>query len=989
MSGESGQPTPATAGVKRKYVRAIGPRLRIVLNVVWGMLAVLGANSAYLLVVTLLDWMERAQGVSYQNYFYQLQFLAHLILGVLFVGPFLAFNVVHILNTWNRPGRKAVYVGYALFAMSLIVLVSGVMLVRFEGLEFLSARSGGSRGMAYWAHVVAPLLCVWLYILHRLAGPRIRWKVGIGWAGAVAAVVLVMVGLHRHDPRVWSAKGPKDGERYFAPSSTRTANGKWVKPEALMNNEYCLECHPDAYNSWVHSAHRFSSFNNPFYLFTIKQTRALAMQRDGNVQMSRWCAGCHDPVPFLSGAFDDPNFDFEKHPTAMAGITCVACHSITSLQGAHTGHVGNGNYTIEEPIHYPFAYSPTNSLAFWVNKQLVKGKPQFHKQTFLKPFHKTAEFCSVCHKVGIPYEVNHYKEFLRGQNHYDSFLLSGVSGVNARAFYYPEVARQNCAECHMPLMRSDDFSSRIHGTNTFRAVHDHLFPSANTGVAARRDEPVEVRSEIIRRHQEFMKDSVRIDLFGLKEGGGIDGRLLAPIRPATPVLEPGKEYLLETVVRTVKLGHPLTQGTVDSNELWADVTVTDGDGRVVGRSGGLGSHREVDPWSHFMNVYMLDRDGNRIDHRNAQDIFVPLYNNQIPPGAAAVLHYRLKVPPGTKGPLRVDAKVNYRKFDTIYLNYVYGGTNYQRGAPFVLTNDLPVTVMATDSVLLPVAGGPGATNAPSPIPPWQRWNDYGIGLFLKGDKGSEKGELIQAASAFEQVEKLGRADGPLNLARVYFKEGRLTDAVSALQRANDTNRFTPAGNRWTIAWLNGLVNKQNGFLDVAIREFTSILEDRYPELERRGLDFSRDYEVINELGQTLFERAKMERGNPERQRAFLEAAVRRFKDTLVIDPENVTAHYNLALLHAQLGNRDLSAEHRKAHERYRPDDNARDRAVAVARRANPAADRAAQAVVIYDLHRPGAFELPQTASPVAARPEETPREGAPARSRSTQPTPGG
>ena len=30
---------------------------------------------------------------------------------------------------------------------------------------------------------------------------------------------------------------------------------------------------------------------------------------------------------------------------------------------------------------------------------------------------------------------------------------------------------------------------------------------------------------------------------------------------------------------------------------------------------------------------MLDRDGNRIDRRNPQDIFMPLYNHQIPPGA--------------------------------------------------------------------------------------------------------------------------------------------------------------------------------------------------------------------------------------------------------------------------------------------------------------------------------------------------------------------
>ena len=53
------------------------------------------------------------------------------------------------------------------------------------------------------------------------------------------------------------------------------------------------------------------------------------------------------------------------------------------------------------------------------------------------------------------------------------------------------------------------------------------------------------------------------------------------------------------------------------------------------------------------------------------------------------------------------------------------------------------------------------TNAPRDIPPWQRWNDYGIGMLLKG-----KAELRQASEAFSAVEKLNRFDGPLNLARV-------------------------------------------------------------------------------------------------------------------------------------------------------------------------------------------------------------------------------
>src|SRR5439155_23947303 len=214
------------------------------------------------------------------------------------------------------------------------------------------------------------------------------------------------------------------------------------------------------------------------------------------------------------------------------------------------------------------------------------------------------------------------------------------------------------------------------------------------------------------------------------------------------------------------------------------------------------------------------------------------------------------------------------------------------------TNDLPITTIASDRITFPIEGT--SANAeqlstinpqPSTIPEWQRWNDYGIGLLLEGDKGSEKGELIQAAQAFEQVEKLGRADGPVNLARVYFKEGRLDDAVAALQRAA---KFNPPAPRWTIAWFSGLVNKQNGFLDEAIREFRSILEDHYPELDKRGFDFSKDYEVINELAQAYCERAKVERGNPARQREFFLSAVEKLDKTPVLEPENRAGHVNLA-----------------------------------------------------------------------------------------------
>jgi len=113
-------------------------------------------------------------------------------------------------------------------------------------------------------------------------------------------------------------------------------------------------------------------------------------------------------------------------------------------------------------------------------------------------------------------------------------------------------------------------------------------------------------------------------------------------------------------------------------------------------------------------------------------------NHQIPPGAGQVAHYEFTVPENQQAPLKVEVALKYRKFDPIYMNYVFG-KNYTNGAPFQITNDLPIVTISSDQLVFPVEGGADVvTNAASPIAPWQRWNDYGIGLLLEGDQGSEK-----------------------------------------------------------------------------------------------------------------------------------------------------------------------------------------------------------------------------------------------------------
>ncbi len=926
--------TTATTPVRRKVVRAVGPKLRRLLYVVLLMLAILFANSAYLATITGLEWLSDQ---TYQNYFYQCMFLAHLILGLLLVVPFVVFASIHLANTRYRRNRRAVKVGYALLTASLVLLFSGLLLLRVGGLEL---KEPTTRSFVYWAHVISPVAGLWLYVLHRLAGPKIQWKVGFVYLGAVAAAVALTAVLHSGDPRNWNMVGPQEGEQYFRPSLARTSTGNFIDAKAMMMDQYCRDCHADVHQAWEQSSHHLSSFNNPAYLASVRETRETALERHDSVQASRWCAGCHDPVPFFSGAFDDPEFDDIGHITSQAGITCSSCHAITHINSTR----GNADYTIEEPLHYPFAFSENAALK-WVNHQLVKAKPEFHKKTFLKPLHQDAEFCSTCHKVSIPEAVSGYKEFLRGQNHYDAWLLSGVSGHGARSFYYPDQAETDCNGCHMPLHASTDFGAKQFDDSGELKVHDHLFPGANTGVAWLKDCP-----EAVTTHSEFLEQSTRVDLFGIKRGGTVDGELVAPLRPSVPELEPGNRYLLESVIRTLTLGHTFTQGTADSNEIWLDVTVTSGD-RVIGRSGAMDEQGEVDRWAYFVNVFMLDEEGNRINRRNPQDIRVPLYNHQIPPGAARVVHYALDVPEDLQDHVTVELKLQYRKFDQEYMSIIaerqrpddHPLRGHQPGTPY--RNPLPVVTMATDRITLPVKGidRPVRDNPARDVAPWQRWNDYGIGLLLEG-----KAELRQAEQAFQEVERLERFDGPLNLARVYQSEGRLDDAVAALSRAAAFD--SPAAPPWTMSWLSGVINAQQGHLETAIESFQAVLATKVPD---RGFDFSRDYVVNNELGEVQFQRAQQFRGSSmeEQRNAWLEQAISTFERTLELDSENATAHYNLERAYRLLGDEERAEHHGRLHLRYKGDDSIQGTVIGKARERYPAADHAAEALVIYPLDR--------------------------------------
>ncbi len=192
------------------------------LYVVLTLFGALAANGLYLTTIT---WLQYFTGRVYESHFYQLMFLGHLAFGVLLIGPVVGFGLLHMWRARHRRNRRAVKIGYALFAVALLILVSGILLSRVGSFHIVDPTI---RRVVYWLHLLAPLAVIWLYWLHRLVGPRIKWHVGRRVAIAIGCFVAAMVAFQASDPRISEGIAPASGDKYFKPSLAKTATGKFI-----------------------------------------------------------------------------------------------------------------------------------------------------------------------------------------------------------------------------------------------------------------------------------------------------------------------------------------------------------------------------------------------------------------------------------------------------------------------------------------------------------------------------------------------------------------------------------------------------------------------------------------------------------------------------------------------------------------------------------------------------------------------------------------
>jgi len=716
----------------------------------------------------------------------------------------------------------------------------------------------------------------------------------------------------------------------FFPSSAKTNVGGIIPSNFFMDSEACGRCHKDIYQQWKSSMHHFASFNNQFYRKSIEY-----MQSVVGPQPSKWCAGCHDHAVFFNGRFERPIKDQIDTPEARAGLSCTSCHAITHVDSS----MGNGSYTIQyPPLHQ--LLSSKNKFIQDADYFMTYLDPEPHRRTFMKPFMRqdVGEFCSVCHKVHLDAPVNKYRWF-RGFNEYDNWQASGVSGQGARSFYYPPKS-QNCADCHMPLVPSND-PGNIGGQ-----VHLHRFPAANTAVPYANQDRAQLEMT-----EKFLKSGlVSVDIFAAspvtehgtamlrrtgegphamtgfavgeeaeQSGNAVIrdvGQVAAPIDHSGIHLEPGTTARVDVVVRTRKVGHFFPGGTVDAFDVWLELQGTDASGRVIFWSGAVedGGKGPVEPGAHFYRAYQIDGDGNMIDKRNAWQARSVLYVRLIPPGAADVVHYRVKIPKDAKGPLSFTAKLNYRKFSYYYTQFSYAGQPKPNQDPKLLSAsfnsleysfdphnipqdvsgnikgripDLPIVTMASATVSVPL--GPSAWTPVVRKQDRERWNDYGIGLLLQGDlKGAEY--------AFKKVTEAepGYADGWLNVARALIQEGETEAAKPYVEQALKVN-----SKLGRIYFFKAMIEKADGKYDDALKSLNTTL-GMYP----------RDRVALNQAARILF-----------LQRKYAEAL--RYLDRVCdVDPEDLQMHYTRMLCLRGLGDAAGAGREQTLFQRFKAEESA-------------------------------------------------------------------
>jgi len=689
---------------------------------------------------------------------------------------------------------------------------------------------------------------------------RVKRVVGMALVGAVSVGAMVLVATISAVPvkagtetdeaaaarTAYTAKiAAKYNFRYgkdepFLPSNAATDNGQFIDPKSFQTAEYCGHCHKESHAQWRQSAHANSN-RVPYYLKNVG-----LLNEEKGIEFSRHCEGCHDPIALVAGALTQGAP--KKRPYDQDGVTCSVCHSISKVDTR-----GTGSYTMGVPAVLLDEQGAPITRA--VSDGEILAHLDRHSAAVMKPFYKTSEFCSSCHKAALPKALNDYK-WQRAISLYDEWQASSFAKQSPLPFYVKDSV-STCGTCHMgreALVSYDPGAKK-------GQLASHRWLGANTLIPKLYGYP-----EQAEKVEAFMKNAVfNVDIFALERGAAKDSApdmesnksLIAPLGLTAFHVAADELLTADVVIQNKGLAHSHVPEQRDMYESWVEFTVKDAAGKVLHQSGFLKASGDLDENAHSFTNRLINGKGGLNDRHQVWNNHVVAYNNTIQSGRSQLIRYSFRMPAVT-GPVSLTAVVKYRRFNQHFIDFGMNKQHYEQ----------PVVDMAQQTRTLVV--GDNAVTAPMPLEnkEWMRWNNYGVALL-------DAQQYAASVHAFEVVAKMrpDYADAFTNAALVEIQWEKYGEARGNLAKAL---KLAPTSAR--AMFYRALVERNEGDLDGAIADFEAVVK-AFPQ--------SRD--AHRELGFSFYQQHKYEDARAEYQKVQS------------IDPDDLAAHYNLSILYRRLG----------------------------------------------------------------------------------------
>jgi Flp pilus assembly protein TadD len=629
----------------------------------------------------------------------------------------------------------------------------------------------------------------------------------------------------------------KFGPNPFSPGNATTTTGTFIPGEMFVPAKRCGTCHTDAHAQWRQSAHG-NAFREPFYQKNVKD-----LQSQKGIEFTRHCESCHNPAALFTGALTKNSK--VKRPFDDDGVSCIACHSIQSVNGH-----GIGGYVMAEPALL-VKEDGTRMLAGVTDQQILDDIPS-HRRAMMRPLLKVPEFCGACHKSQVPRELNDYK-FLRAFMVADELQQSSFSKESPHPFYVRD--KETCNSCHMKREAAPLFDvSAKKGT-----LVSHRWAASNSAIPTFYKWPDQLDDVT-----KFLEnDALGIDIFAIRrKSSGVNAeQFIAPVNRSNFTISNGDRITAEVVITNKNIGHSFPPELRDFYEAFVEFIVSDDAGKALYRSGFIRPDGYLDESAHNYKTYLVKSDGTYNDKHHIWRTRVFAQNNQINSGRSDVARYQFHVPAKVTGALHLTARARYRRFTRVFSDYVLGKSV-----------DYPIVTMASTEYVLRIGDNravPPNPNDKSAVPDWRRWNNYGIALF-------DQRQYPLAIEAFTRAAELDEKYRPMalvNRAIAHIELEQYDEAADILAGVLKTNPTNPRG-----LFQQARIFMKRGQLDQAENNIKQVLAA-----------FPRDRISLQQLG----ELCKIKRD--------YQGALDCFEKIRAIDPEDLGAHYNLMLVYRKLG----------------------------------------------------------------------------------------